>query len=32
LIENVTVGGKRLTGPEANLLEVNEFTEGIRFR
>lgn len=32
LIENVTVGGKRLTGPEANLLEVNEFTEGVRFR
>lgn len=31
-IDNVTVGGKRLTGPAANLLEVNEFTEGIRFR
>jgi hypothetical protein len=30
--ENVTVGGKRLTGPEANLLQVNEFTEGIRFK
>jgi len=32
MIENVTVGGKRLTGPEAGLLEVNEFVEGVRFR
>ncbi len=32
LIENVTVGGKRITGPEAGILETNEFTEGIRFR
>jgi hypothetical protein len=31
-IENVTVGGLRITKPDAELLEVNEFTEGIRFR
>jgi hypothetical protein len=31
-IENVTVGGKRLTAPEAGLLEVNEFVDGLHFR
>jgi hypothetical protein len=31
-IENVTVGGKRITAPEAGLLEVNEFVDGLRFR
>jgi len=32
LIENVTVGGKKLTKPEAGILEVNEFVEDVRFR
>jgi hypothetical protein len=31
-IENVTVGGKRLAAPEAGLLEVNEFVDGLHFR
>jgi hypothetical protein len=31
-IENVTVGGKRLSAPEAELLDVNEFVDGLRFR
>jgi hypothetical protein len=31
-IQNVTVGGTRLAGPEAGLLDVNEFVEGLRFR
>ncbi|NIA56037.1 glycoside hydrolase [Massilia sp. TW-1] len=31
-IENVTVGGKRLAAPEAGLLDVNEFVDGLRFR
>ncbi|SDG54061.1 MULTISPECIES: glycosyl hydrolase family 28 protein [unclassified Duganella] len=31
-LDNVTVGGKRITGPEAGVLELNEFTENIRYR
>jgi hypothetical protein len=31
-IENVTVGGRRLTKPEAGLLEVNGYVDGLRFR
>jgi hypothetical protein len=31
-IENVTVGGKRLAAPEAGLLDVNDFVDGLRFR
>ncbi|MCS0580374.1 hypothetical protein NX784_02085 [Massilia pinisoli] len=31
-LENVTVGGKRLAGPAPDLLEVNDFVEGLRFR
>ena len=31
-VENVTVNGKRLTGPDGNLVRVNEFTEGVRFK
>jgi ABC-type ATPase with predicted acetyltransferase domain len=31
-IENVTVGGKRLTAPEAGVLDVNDYVEGLRFR
>lgn len=32
MIENVTVGGKRLTAAEPGLLEVNDFVDGLRFR
>jgi hypothetical protein len=32
VIENVTVGGKKLTKAEPGLLEVNEFVEGLQFR
>jgi hypothetical protein len=31
-LENVTVGGRRITGPEAGVLEVNGFVDGLRFR
>lgn len=31
-LDNVTVGGKRITGPEAGVLELNEFAENIRYR
>jgi hypothetical protein len=31
-LDNVTVGGKKITGVQPNLLETNEFTDGIRFR
>jgi hypothetical protein len=31
-LENVTVGGTRLTGPAAGLLEVNDFVEGLHVR
>lgn len=30
--DNVTVGGKRITGPEAGVLELNEHVENIRYR
>ncbi|NVM77557.1 hypothetical protein FHW83_003375 [Duganella sp. SG902] len=32
ILENVTMGGKKLTRPEPGVLEVNEFVEGIQFR
>ncbi|WP_457391841.1 hypothetical protein [Roseateles sp. P5_E1] len=32
VIENVTVGGKKLTRPEMGALEINEFVEGVQFR
>ncbi|SFU56317.1 hypothetical protein [Pseudoduganella namucuonensis] len=31
-IENVTVGGKRVTGPEQNLLETGPFVEGATYK
>ncbi|MRW89753.1 glycoside hydrolase [Duganella sp. FT80W] len=31
-IDNVTVGGKRITGPEAGVLELNQFVDGIHYR
>ncbi len=31
-IDNVTVGGKRLSAPAAGLLEVNDFVDGLHFR
>lgn len=31
-IENVTVGGRKLTGAEADLLDTGPYTEGITFR
>ncbi len=31
-IDNVTVAGKRLSAPQNNLLEVNEFTEGVTYK
>jgi len=30
-IDNVTVGGKRLSKPESGLLEVNQYVDGLRF-
>ena len=32
VIENVTVGGRKLTKANSELLEVNEFVEGVEFR
>lgn len=32
VIDNVTVGGKKLTRPEIGTLEINEFVEGVQFR
>jgi hypothetical protein len=32
LIDNVTVGGKKLTGPHQDLLEIGKFVEGVRFK
>jgi hypothetical protein len=32
VIDNVTVGGKKLTRPETGVLEINEFVEGVQFR
>ncbi len=32
IIDNVTVGGKRIVKPEPGLLELNEFVEGVQFR
>ena len=32
LLENVTVGGKKLTKPEPNVLDVADFVEGVQFR
>ena len=32
LLENVTVGGKKLTKPEPNVLDVTDFVEGVQFR
>ena len=31
-IDNVTVAGKRVTGPQVNLLDVNEFSEGVSYK
>jgi hypothetical protein len=31
-LENVIVGARRITGPEAGVLEVNGFVDGLRFR
>ncbi|SFU56265.1 glycosyl hydrolase family 28 protein [Pseudoduganella namucuonensis] len=31
-IENVTVGGKRITGPEQNLLDIGPFVEGVTYK
>jgi hypothetical protein len=32
VIDNVTVGGRRITGPERNVLEVGPFVEGVTYR
>ena len=32
ILDNVTVGGKKLTRPEAGTLDINEFVEGVQFR
>lgn len=32
VLDNVTVGGKRITGPAPGLLEMNEFVDGVQFR
>ncbi|SFV17527.1 glycosyl hydrolase family 28 protein [Pseudoduganella namucuonensis] len=31
-IENVTVGGKRIAGPEQNLLEIGPFVDGVTYK
>jgi hypothetical protein len=32
LIDNVTMGGKRLAGPDQDLLEIGKFVEGVRYK
>ncbi|CAN7166615.1 hypothetical protein LJR289_000216 [Pseudoduganella sp. LjRoot289] len=32
VLENVTVGGKRLTGPENNVLDIGPFAEGVVYK
>ena len=32
VLDNVTVGGRKLTRPEAGMLDINEFVEGVQFR
>lgn len=32
ILDNVTVGGKKLTRPEAGMLDINEFVESVQFR
>jgi hypothetical protein len=32
VIDNVTVGGKRITGPENNVLEVGAFVDGVVYK
>ena len=32
VIDNVTVGGKRLTGPAQNILDIGKFVEGVTFK
>jgi hypothetical protein len=31
-LDNVTVGGRRITGPEANVLEIGPFVEGVTYK
>lgn len=32
VIDNVTVGGRKLTAPEINLLDIGQFVEGVSFK
>lgn len=32
VLDNVTVGGKRITGPAPGVLEINEFVDGVKYR
>jgi len=32
ILDNVTIGGKKISKPEPGVLEMNEFVEGVQFR
>ena len=32
VIDNVTVGGRKLTAPEINVLDIGQFVEGVSFK
>jgi hypothetical protein len=32
VLDNVTIGGKRITGPERNVLDIGPFVDGVSYK
>ena len=32
VLDNVTMGGKRITGPERNVLDIGPFVDAVRYQ